>query len=147
MRVPPLLLVAALLLAACGGGGDSSSPSSLPPSSIQAPADPESSPARWTVEERAVLAELRESLLRMPKRELIAGVLAGERGRCALGVLLAERGIDPLWFTHNAQQTLFEALQTTPGLVAEVIQANDAMWDESPTERWVRVVHWLDEEV
>lgn len=96
---------------------------------------------------QAFLRELMEALDAMPEKRLIAGEYWNGEA-CALGVLGAKRGIDPITVDPDDYARLARMFGVAYQLIQEIEYENDdavPYWiAESPETRWRRMRHWVD---
>lgn len=104
---------------------------------------------------QAMLRALLAALDAMPVKELIADSFKQpETGQfCTLGVLLAERGMNPGAFEApydddgvNADW-LAASLNVAAPLVKEIMYENDEDQRETPAERWQRMRSWIASQI
>ena len=93
--------------------------------------------------------DLKAALEAMPKKELIAHELESDGNVCAFGALGRAMEIDISNIDPDDTEMVGGLFDIARQLAAEVVHMNDE-WgrhDESPAERWVRMLTWVDEQI
>jgi hypothetical protein len=98
---------------------------------------------------QAFMQELVKALDAIPRKELIAGRLADNRGGCcALGTVCRSRGLDVSQVDHDNLEDISRFLDIPCQIVDEVVYLNDAAYPgEAPTDRWARMRFWAGNQV
>jgi len=118
---------------------------------------------------QAILRELRDALLALPKKKLINGRLADEQGCvCTVGALAAHRGVslkelaeiikpDERWGEIDAWEAEVRTMDLGRRIGLKEVMAvtlaarNDDVWlapvDETDEQRYIRVLAWVESQI
>jgi hypothetical protein len=109
-----------------------------------------------TAHDQAFLRELLAALDAMPEKALIADTLEDQGSYCALGVICKARGMDVTELDPGFVSGVAAKLGASPDLVRVIAHVNDdgGLVDEDdpwarepPEDRWVRMRHWVAEQI
>jgi hypothetical protein len=100
---------------------------------------------------QAFLRELRDALEAMPDKRLIEDDLQTPEGAvCALGAVGQARGLDMSKLTPDYSDQIAKAFRISETLAREIAYVNDDDFnyqDETPEDRYVRVLCWVKEQI
>lgn len=91
-----------------------------------------------------LLKDLRESLLALPVKKLIAEELETNDGEvCALGAVGKLRKIDMKEIDPDDSETVAGVFNVSDALAREIVYQNDeGAWHDTPEERYTRMLEW-----
>lgn len=102
---------------------------------------------------QAFLLEMAAALDAMPIKELIAGELINEHGKCcAIGAVCKARSLDVSRVVYYDPDAVADVIGVAPAMAAEIAYENDEgdepFWrvglrPEEPAERWLRMRTWV----
>lgn len=92
-----------------------------------------------------LLRDLRDALLAMPERRLIAHEFVDNGQYCALGVLGAQRGLPVETMDFDAPAFVGQKFDIAESMAREIAWANDEgpSWGCTPEQRWRSVMAWV----
>lgn len=101
---------------------------------------------------QAFLREMKAAMEALPKKELIADELMLGGEVCAIGAVGLARNIEMQRLDTEDHYTLARVFNISETLVREIMFANDkgnSPWrhNETPSQRYQRVMRWIDEQL
>lgn len=94
---------------------------------------------------RAFLQELAAAMDAMEEKILIHGDLINENGCCAIGVVCKARNVNTAGVDVEDASAVGNLVNISKSMAAEIeyINDEDGPYNETPSERWVRVRKWV----
>lgn len=99
---------------------------------------------------QAFLRELIDALDAMPEKALVAEALIDDEGGvCAMGCVLARRGVDLNGVDPEDSGQVAGVVGLAESMVREIAYENDESYrsDETPEHRWARMRRWAEQEL
>lgn len=99
---------------------------------------------------QSFLRELADTLDAMPEKRLIDFQIVDDKSNfCALGTIMAKRGIDHTQFILTDADAIGKSLRIAPCVVREIEWVNDEAGPVTETEenRWIRVREWVAKQI